>query len=81
MHAVFVMIKCELGTSYEVAANIADNIDETSELYSVSGEYDLLAKFHVGDDDDVGHFVCDRLHKTPNLRDTFTLDTFNAFTV
>ncbi|GMR11896.1 MAG: Lrp/AsnC family transcriptional regulator [Gemmatimonadota bacterium] len=81
MHAVFVMIKCELSTSYEVAAHIADNIEETSELFSVSGEYDLLAKFHLQDDDDVGHFVCDRLQRTPHLRDTFTLDTFNAFTV
>lgn len=81
MHAVFVMIKCELGKAYEVAAYIADNIDETSELYSVSGDYDLLAKFHLGETDDVGHFICDRLHRTPDLRDTFTIDTFNAFTV
>ena len=47
MHAVFVMIKCELGKSYEVADYIVDNIEETAEVYSVSGKYDLLVKFHV----------------------------------
>ena len=80
MHAVFVMIKCELGKSYEVADYIVDNIEETAEVYSVSGKYDLLVKFHVGEQDDVGHFICDRLQVTPHLRDTFTIDTFNAFT-
>ncbi len=80
MHAVFVMIKCELGKSYEVADYIVDNIEETAEVYSVSGKYDLLVKFHVREQDDVGHFICDRLQVTPHLRDTFTIDTFNAFT-
>ena len=80
MHAVFVMIKCEFGKSYEVADYIVDNIEETAEVYSVSGKYDLLVKFHVREGDDVGHFICDRLQVTPHLRDTFTIDTFNAFT-
>ena len=80
MHAVFVMIKCELGKSYEVADYIVDNIEETAEVYSVSGQYDLLVKFHVREEEDVGHFICDRLQVTPHLRDTFTIDTFNAFT-
>ncbi len=80
MHAVFVMIKCELGKAYEVANHIVENIDQTSEIYSVSGQYDLLAKFYVEESDDIGHFICDRLHKTPHLKDTFTIDTFNAFT-
>ena len=80
MHAVFVMIKCELGKSYEVADYILDNIEETVEVYSVSGKYDLLVKFHVREQDDVGHFICDRLQATPHLRNTFTIDTFNAFT-
>ncbi len=80
MHAVFAMIKCELGKSYEVADYIVDNIEETAEVYSVSGKYDLLVKFHMREQDDVGHFICDRLQVTPHLRDTFTIDTFNAFT-
>jgi DNA-binding Lrp family transcriptional regulator len=80
MHAVFVMIKCELGKAYEVANHIVENIEQTSEIYSISGQYDLLAKFYVNESIDIGHFICDRLHKTPHLKDTFTIDTFNAFT-
>ena len=45
MHAVFVMIKCDLGKSYEVADYIVDNLEETAEVFSVSGQYDLLVKF------------------------------------
>lgn len=80
MHVVFVMIKCDLGKAYEVANHIVDTYEETAEVYSVSGKYDLLVKFQVEGQDDVGHFICDRLHETPYLRDTFTIDTFNAFT-
>ncbi len=80
MRAVFVMIKCELGKSYEVAKYIVDNMEETAEVYSISGQYDLLVKFHIREGENVGHFVCNRLQRIPNLRDTFTIDTFNAFT-
>ena len=80
MHAGFVVITRALGKSYEVADYIVDNIEETAEVFAVSGQYDLLVKFHVRDGDDVGHFVCDRLQVTPHLRDTFTIDKFHAFT-
>lgn len=81
MQAVFVMIKCDLGKAYEVANQIMEQIEETSEVYSISGQYDLLVKFYVGDGDDVGHFVCDKVHATPHIRDTFTVNTFNAFSL
>jgi DNA-binding Lrp family transcriptional regulator len=80
MHPVFVMVKCELGKAYEVANYIVENIEETSEVYSISGQFDLLVKFYVAEGADIGHFVCDKLHATPHLKDTFTIDTFNAFT-
>ena len=79
MHAFFVMIKCDLGKTYEVANHIVDNIAETSEVYSISGQWDLLAKFYVQDVGDLGRFICDDLQATPGIRDTFTIDTFNAF--
>ena len=81
MHAIFVMIKCDLGKTYEVANYIADHIEETSELFSVSGQWDLLAKFYMKEGDDIGRFICDRLQTTPHMRDTFTINTFNAFVV
>ena len=79
MQPVFVLIKCEPGKAYEVASQIVEDVEETSELYSISGEYDLLAKFYVEPDVDIGHFVCGTVQITPGIRDTFTLIALNAF--
>ncbi len=80
MRAVFVMIKCEMGTAYKVAQEAADTIEEMSEMYSTSGLYDLLAKFYLGNETDVGRFVTERVQALPGVKDTYTLITFNAFT-
>jgi hypothetical protein len=45
MRAIFVQIKCEMGQAYRVAREAADTIPEMSELFSTSGQYDLLGKF------------------------------------
>ncbi|MEO0678731.1 MAG: Lrp/AsnC ligand binding domain-containing protein, partial [Pseudomonadota bacterium] len=50
-----------------------------SEIYSTSGEWDLLAKFYIPDEDDIGHFVNLNLHDLPGLERTFTTLTFKAF--
>jgi len=80
MRAVFVQIKCDLGKAYEVADAAVEGIEEISEIYSTSGHYDLLAKFYVEDDVDIGRFVTERVQTLPGVADTFTLITFNAFT-
>jgi DNA-binding Lrp family transcriptional regulator len=78
MKPFFVMIKCELGKAYEVANDIAD-AEIASEIYSTAGDYDLLVKFYLQDDEDVGHFMNEKLHSIPNIRDTRTIITFKAF--
>jgi DNA-binding Lrp family transcriptional regulator len=80
MQAVFVQVKCALGKGYEVAAALVDDIAETSEVYSTSGEYDLLAKFYLDEGTDIGRFVTERGQTVPGVSGTFTLITFNAFT-
>lgn len=80
MRAVFVMIKCEMGAAYKVAQQAADTIEEMSELYSISGRYDLLGKFYLEPDHDIGLFVTERIQVLPGVKDTHTLITFNAFT-
>jgi DNA-binding Lrp family transcriptional regulator len=80
MRAIFVMIKCEMGQAYSVAQQAADTIDQLSEMYSTSGQYDLLGKFYLEPEQDVGRFVTEKLQKLPGVRDTYTLITFNAFT-
>ena len=74
----FVQIKCHLGKSYQVANALAD-AEIASEIYSTAGHYDLLAKFYIDDEDDVGHFVNEKVQIIPGIKDTFTVVTFRAF--
>lgn len=74
----FVQFKCELGKAYEVAAALAD-AELASEIYSTAGHYDLLAKFYIDDDQDIGHFVNEKVQVIPGISDTFTTVTFRAF--
>ncbi len=79
MKPIFVMIKCELGQAYRVADAIVQQVEQASEVYSTSGDYDLLMKCYLENDDDVGRFVTEKLQTLPGIRDTFTLITFKAF--
>ncbi len=79
MRAIFVQIKCEMGQAYAVARLAADRIEEMSELFSTSGQYDLLGKFYLDSDRDIGQFVTEKIQTLPGVKDTYTLITFNAF--
>ena len=79
MKAIFIMIKCEMGQAYRVAREAADTIPQMSELYSTSGQYDLLGKFYLDADQDIGLFVTQKIQTLPGVKDTYTLITFNAF--
>ena len=79
MRAIFVQIKCEMGHAYRVAQDATDQIDEMSEMYSTSGQYDLLAKFYLDPEQDIGRFVTERIQTIPGVKDTYTLIAFNAF--
>jgi hypothetical protein len=79
MRAIFVMIKCEMGQAYRVAREMADSIPELSEMHSISGQYDLLGKFYLEADQDIGLFVVVRVQSVAGVKDTYTLQTFNAF--
>ena len=79
MRAIFVMVKCHLGKAYQVAAAAVDSIEEVSEVYSTSGDYDLLIKCYLAEEADIGRFVTERLQTLDGVRDTFTMITFKAF--
>jgi DNA-binding Lrp family transcriptional regulator len=78
MQTFFVKIKCQLGKTYQVATALAD-AEIASEIYSVAGEYDILAKFHIDNDVDIGHFVGAKVQAIPGIQDTRTMITFKAF--
>ena len=80
MQTIFVFVKCELGQAYKAAADLVDNVAEISEVYSISGEFDLLVKVHLDSAQDIGHFVNEKIHAIGKIKDTQTLMTFNAFT-
>jgi DNA-binding Lrp family transcriptional regulator len=74
----FVQFKCKLGQSYAVANAIAE-AEIASEIYSTAGDYDLLVKFYVNRDTDIGHFVNEKVQVIPGIQDTHTIITFKAF--
>ena len=79
MQTIFVMVKCELGKAYQVADEAVQNVEQVSEVHSISGQYDLLVKCYLQDGQDIGHFVNEQIHRLPGVKDTFTLITFKAF--
>lgn len=78
MQTIFIMVKCELGKAYDVADEAVQTIEQVSEVYSTSGQYDLLMKCYLTDEQDIGHFVMG-VQKLPGVKDTFTMITFKAF--
>ena len=79
MQTIFIMIKCELGKAYEVADEAVQSVEQVSEVYSTSGQYDLLVKCYLGQGDDIGRFVTDKVQTLPGVTDTFTLVAYKAF--
>lgn len=78
MTCVFVQIRCVPGKTYDVADAIALK-EVHSEMYSTSGDYDLLLKVYVPDGEDVGRFVNDQISPVEGVERTLTTLTFNAF--
>lgn len=80
MKPVFVQLQCAPGKTYEVADAIWE-LEIVSELYSTSGEYDLLMKLYVesGDLEDIGKLVNEKLAAIPGVLRSMTTLTFKAF--
>ena len=78
MQTFFVEIKCALGRTYEVASALAE-AEIASEIYSIAGGFDILAKFYLPAGADIGHFVGERVQTLPGIADTRTIITFKAF--
>ena len=78
MQTIFVQVKCELGQAYQVAQSLVD-VEGVSEVFSISGPYDLLAKCYLPVGEDAGHFVNQKVQQLEGIRDTLTIIAFNAF--
>jgi DNA-binding Lrp family transcriptional regulator len=78
VNCVFVQLRCRPGRTYEVADAIYER-EFVSELYSTSGEYDLLMKVYIPEGQDVGHFINERIREIPHVDRSLTTLTFKAF--
>jgi DNA-binding Lrp family transcriptional regulator len=78
MTCVFVQIRCKPGTTYRVADDIALK-EIHSELYSTSGDFDLLLKIYIPDGADVGKYINDSLLDVDGIERSLTTLTFKAF--
>jgi DNA-binding Lrp family transcriptional regulator len=78
MTCVFVQFLCQPGKTYEVANAVWDR-EVVSEMYSTSGEWDLIAKVYIPDGEDVGHYLARSLFDIPGIVRTLTTMTFKAF--
>ncbi|WP_424931313.1 Lrp/AsnC ligand binding domain-containing protein [Amaricoccus macauensis] len=78
MHCVFIQLRCKPGHAYEVADAIYAR-EFASELYSTSGEYDLLLKVYIPEEEDIGHYINQKVLDIPSIDRSLTTLTFRAF--
>lgn len=78
MYRLFILAKCDLGQAETVGTAVAE-LEEVSEVYSVTGEYDLLIKVVFEDLQSISDFVQDKLHGVPHLKDTQTMMSFRVY--
>ncbi|MCK9263625.1 MAG: Lrp/AsnC ligand binding domain-containing protein [Deltaproteobacteria bacterium] len=61
-----------------IAEALAD-MEGVSEVFSVSGRYDLVAIARVGSNDDLAELVTGRMLKIEGIQDTETMLAFRAY--
>ncbi|MQB38350.1 Lrp/AsnC family transcriptional regulator [Agrobacterium tumefaciens] len=78
MKPIFVQLQCEPGKTYDVADAIYKT-ELVSELYSTSGEYDLLLKVYLPQEEDIGKFINQNIVNIPGIVRSLTTLTVTAF--
>jgi DNA-binding Lrp family transcriptional regulator len=78
MITAIVFVKADVARIPEVAEELAA-LDGVSEVYSVTGEIDLIALIRVRRHDEIADVVADQLNKVPGVIDTETHIAFRAY--
>jgi len=73
-----VFVQCQVDRIPEVAQAIAD-LPGVSEVYSVTGELDLVAMVRVREHDELAEVVAGTLNKVPGVLSTQTHIAFRAY--
>jgi DNA-binding Lrp family transcriptional regulator len=77
VHAV-VLVQCEIDEIPEAAQAIA-GIEGVSEVYSVAGEFDLVAVVRVANHDDLASVIPGGIAKVDGVERTETLIAFQVY--
>jgi DNA-binding Lrp family transcriptional regulator len=77
VHAV-VLIQCDIDEIPEAAEAIAD-LGGVSEVYSVAGEFDLVAIVRVNEHDDLAKVIPGGISKVEGVERTETLIAFQVY--
>jgi DNA-binding Lrp family transcriptional regulator len=78
MSCIFVQLRCKPGTAYQVADKLYEK-EIISQLFSTSGEWDLLAQIYPPSDTDVGKWVNENILDVEGIERSLTTLTFKAF--
>ena len=78
MITTIVLIRAEPSSVPTTAQHIAD-IEGVTEVYSVSGDWDLVAIVRVAEYDQIARVVTEAFPKVPGLQRTQTLTAFRAY--
>lgn len=78
MITTIVLIRADPKTIPQVAQRLA-GIDGVTEVYSVSGEWDLVAIVKVPEYDRIAQVVTEEFVKVPGIERTQTLTAFRAY--
>lgn len=78
MITAIVFVKADVARIPEVAEHIAA-LDGVSEVYSVTGQIDLIALVRVRSHEDVAIVVADQLNKVAGVQETETHIAFMAY--
>jgi len=73
-----VLVETEVDRVPEVAGLIAD-LDGVSEVYSVTGDVDLVVMIRVREHEELADVIADQLGKVPGVRSTRTYLAFRAY--
>ena len=78
MVTAIVLAVCDIHQVPETAQAVAD-IPEVSEVYSVSGDYDLVIMVRVRRHEDLARVVTDEIAKVEGIHRTQTLVAFQVY--
>lgn len=78
MITAIVLIKADVASIPEVAEAVAE-LDKVSEVYSVTGEFDLVAMVRVHEHDELADVIPGQINKVPGVAHSETHVAFRAY--